>query len=112
VSFAGRLGWRAHARGWALVAVVASSGLAPAAAHAHDAVSPPVCDELAAAAWPRTAADRRALLQRLESARETCKDHPLSWPCWAATGWNGGRTGAVGWNGVMLQPVGRAGRPC
>ena len=76
MSFAGRLGWRAHARGWALVAVVASSGLAPAAAHAHDAVSPPVCDELAAAAWPRTAADRRALLQRLEAARETCKDHP------------------------------------
>ena len=76
MSFAGRLGWRAHARGWVLVAVVASSGLAPAAAHAHDAVSPPVCDELAAAAWPRTAADRRALLQRLEAARETCKDHP------------------------------------
>lgn len=34
------------------------------------------CSALAQAPWPRSAADRRALLQQLDSARNACKDNP------------------------------------
>lgn len=34
------------------------------------------CTSLARSPWPRTSVERRALLQQLEAARASCKDHP------------------------------------
>ncbi len=78
--------------GLALLAHVLSAASQLAVVHAQDtanpanqAVAPRLSDEaqrlaacsgMAQSAWPRDAVERRALLHRMESARERCMDHP------------------------------------
>jgi hypothetical protein len=66
---------RAFCSGLLAAVVLGLAGTARAADAPIAAPPPPLCDRLANAPWPRTALDRRTLLQQLEAARSLCNRH-------------------------------------
>jgi len=60
-----------------LAACLVPSLAAPAADPVPGVSAPPaLCDRLAASPWPRSALERRTLLQQLDAAQDVCKRHP------------------------------------